>query len=183
MSSIILLTGCRLPLFIFVLGNVMSIFSASSFLFNSSILNFSSFASINFSKLSFASFTSPPITGLSSGLSPPIPLNTAVNSPFFPRYFTLAFSNVCKSSAFAISSIAVCLILSICSFIFLLLSLYSQTNLVNKKSISPCYRTKWISVVPPKFISFLFLTNLIIVLTVQPPLSTLFFLFKRSPKK
>ena len=129
MSSIILVTGCKLPLFIFVLGNVMSIFSASSFLFNSSILNFSSFSSINFSKLSFASFTNPPIIGLSSGLSPPIPLKTAVSSPFFPRYFTLAFSSVCKSSAFATSSIAVFLIFSICSFIFILLSFHALSFL------------------------------------------------------
>ena len=181
MSSIILLTGCKLPLFIFVLGNVMSIFSASSFLFNSSILNFSSFSSINFSRLSFASFTSPPITGLSSGLSPPIPLNTAVNSPFFPRYFTLAFSNVCKSSAFAISSIAVCLILSICSFIFFSFQFIHLLIWSIKNPFLPVIGRNGFPWYHLNLLVFLFLTNLIIVLTVQPLLSTL--LFKRRPKK
>ena len=57
-------------------------------------------------------------TGLSSADRAPIPLKTAVNSPFLPKYLTLASSSCFASSAFAIAVSASCLIFSICSFIY-----------------------------------------------------------------
>ena len=112
-SSITIFIGFLLPFFTFFPGSVISIVSADNFLFNSICLNSDSFSDINFSNSSLTSFTKLPITGLSSGDSAPIPLNTDVNSPFFPKNFTLVSPSVFKSEDFFISSIAVCLICSI----------------------------------------------------------------------
>ena len=116
-SSIVLFSGCSLPLMAFLLGRVMSIVSFSSFLLSSTCLNSFSFSDIRASNSSLTSFTKLPITGLSSAESAPIPLSTEVSSPFFPKYFTFKSTKDCKLSTFNISSLADILICSICSFI------------------------------------------------------------------
>ena len=123
--------GWSLPTFFLVPGIVISITSSLSFSSSSFAVIAAFFVSISLSRFCLISFANAPIIGLSSADSLPIPLRTAVSSPFLPIYLIRISSSASNVTASfnAVSTDA--LICCSCSFISIFLSFRVQKNRPN----------------------------------------------------